>query len=339
MERANSTCLSVRLPWVFSDSSFERISRLFSGVRSSWLILARNSDLYLDVSASCSAFSSSSRLACSTSRFLASTCVVLHREQARLVFQLEVLLLQFVLLGPQQLFRLTQRLGLALQAVVGLLQLFLLRLELGGQELRLLEQAFGAHVRRDRVEHDADQFHELVQERLVRLAEPAERGELDHRVHVAFEQRRQHDHVERRRFAQAGADLHVIVRHVGQQDARLLVRALADQALAQAELVREMLAVVEGIARGKRQDRVAFLVAVGDVEHAVLRVHQRRQLREHHVRHGRKIALALQHAGEPREVGLQPVLLGVLLRLIAQIADHLVDVVFQRGHFAQALPR
>ena len=72
---ANSTCLPVRLPWVFSLSIFDRISRLFSGVRSSWLILARNSDLYFDVRASCSAFSSSAKRACSTSKFLASTCL------------------------------------------------------------------------------------------------------------------------------------------------------------------------------------------------------------------------------------------------------------------------
>ena len=43
--RANSTCLSLRLPSVFSVSSLARISRLLSGVRSSWLMLARNSDL------------------------------------------------------------------------------------------------------------------------------------------------------------------------------------------------------------------------------------------------------------------------------------------------------
>ncbi len=72
---ANSTCFSVRLPCALPASSLDRISRLFSGVRSSWLMLARNSDLYLDVSASCSAFSSRARLACSTSRFLASTWV------------------------------------------------------------------------------------------------------------------------------------------------------------------------------------------------------------------------------------------------------------------------
>lgn len=71
---ANSTCFSDRLPWVLSASSFDRMSSEFSGVRSSWLMLARNSDLYFEVSASCSALSSSAILACSTSRFLASTC-------------------------------------------------------------------------------------------------------------------------------------------------------------------------------------------------------------------------------------------------------------------------
>ena len=45
MVLANSTCLPVRLPSVFSASSRARISRLFSGVRSSWVMFARNSDL------------------------------------------------------------------------------------------------------------------------------------------------------------------------------------------------------------------------------------------------------------------------------------------------------
>ena len=43
--RANSICLSVRLSSGLSDSSLARISRLLSGVRSSWLMLARNSFL------------------------------------------------------------------------------------------------------------------------------------------------------------------------------------------------------------------------------------------------------------------------------------------------------
>ena len=44
--------------------------------------------------------------------------------------------------------------------------------------------------------------------------------------------------------------------------------------------------------------------------------------------------MPLQHAGEAREVRLQPVLLGVLARGVLEVADHLVDVVLQRGHLA-----
>jgi len=49
------------------------MSSELSGVRSSCDMFARNSDLYLEVSVSCSAFSSSDLLASSTSLFLAST--------------------------------------------------------------------------------------------------------------------------------------------------------------------------------------------------------------------------------------------------------------------------
>ncbi len=73
MVRANSICRGDRLPSGFSASWLARMSRLLSGVRSSWDMLARNSDLYLEVSASCSAFSSRARRACSTSLFLRST--------------------------------------------------------------------------------------------------------------------------------------------------------------------------------------------------------------------------------------------------------------------------
>ena len=67
------------------------------------------------------------------------------------------------------------------------------------QQLRLLEQALRAHGRGDRVEHDADRFHELVEEALVGLVELVERGELDHRLHFILEQRRKDVDVGRRR--------------------------------------------------------------------------------------------------------------------------------------------
>ena len=73
MVSAYFTCFWVRVPSVFSASICARMSRLLSGVRSSWLMLARNSLLYLEVSDNCSALSSSAALACSTSRFLVST--------------------------------------------------------------------------------------------------------------------------------------------------------------------------------------------------------------------------------------------------------------------------
>ena len=73
MVRANSTCFGVRLWSGFSLSCWPSTRMLFSGVRSSCDMLARNSDLYLEVSASSFAFSSRARRACSISWFLRST--------------------------------------------------------------------------------------------------------------------------------------------------------------------------------------------------------------------------------------------------------------------------
>ena len=83
-----------------------------------------------------------------------------------------------------------------------------------GQRLALLQQLFGPHGRRDGVQHDADALRELIEERQVDVAELLERGQLDHRLHFAFEQHRQHDDAERRRLAQARRDLDVILRDV-----------------------------------------------------------------------------------------------------------------------------
>ena len=94
---------------------------LFSGVRSSCDMLARNSDLYFEVSA--------------------SSVGLLFERAARLLDLLVLALDLGVLLG--ELLRLLREL------LVGLLQLALLRLQLGGELLRLLEQTFGLHRRLD----------------------------------------------------------------------------------------------------------------------------------------------------------------------------------------------
>ena len=116
---------------------------LLSGVRSSCDMLARNSDLYFEVSAS-------------------SRGLVLERT-TRLLDLLVLALYLGVLLG--ELLRLLPEL------LVGLLQLLLLGLELAGELLRLLQQPFGLHRRLDAVEHDADAGGELLEERQVRVGE------------------------------------------------------------------------------------------------------------------------------------------------------------------------
>ena len=99
------------------------------------------------------------------------------------------------------------------------------------------------------------------------------------------------------------------------------------------DLARQGLALALRVARQQLELRVAAAM-VRDVERGLLRVHQRRQLAQDQPGHRDQVAMALQHAGEPREVGLQPVLLGVLARGVLEVADHLVDVVLQRGHLA-----
>ena len=117
------------------------------------------------------------------------------------------------------------------------------RLQLLGERLRLLQQLLGPHVGGDRVEHDADALGQLVEEGQVDVAEAVERGQLDDRLDLALEQHRQDDDVERRGLAEAGADLDVVARHVGEQDALLLERALADQPLAELNRFGRLLAL------------------------------------------------------------------------------------------------
>ena len=125
--------------------------------------------MYFEVSASSLAFSSTAR--------------------ARL---LDFLVLAFhfhVLFG--------ELLGFLRQLLVGLLQFGLLRLQLGGQLLRLLQQAFGLHRGLNAVEHDADAGSQLLQKSQMRCGEYAERGQFDHGFHAVLEKNWQHDHAAR----------------------------------------------------------------------------------------------------------------------------------------------
>ena len=181
--RANSICLSVRLRSGLSDSSLERMSSELSGVRSSWLMFARNSLLYFEVSASSRACSSSALARELDLAVLQLDVAVLLAEQRRLLLQLLVGLAQLLLLGLQQLLGGLQRLRLLLELGVGAPQLLLLGLQLlrallqlARELLRLLEQLLGALVGDDRVEHDAERLGQLLEERLVDLGERRRSG-------------------------------------------------------------------------------------------------------------------------------------------------------------------
>ena len=137
---------------------------------------------------------------------------------------------------------------LLLQPLVGLGQLLLLALQLLGQRLRLFQQLLGAHTGGDGVEHNRDAFGQLIEEGQVNLAEPMERRQLNRRLDLAFEHHRQHHNIERRRLAQARADLDVIGRHLGEQNALLLQRALARQPFAQRKPAGQVLALTVCVA-------------------------------------------------------------------------------------------
>ncbi len=90
-----------------------------------------------------------------------------ERELLRLAFERLARLLDLPVLAFDFLVLLEELPRLFLQLLVGLLQLFLPALQLGGEGLRLFQQIFRARVRLDRVQHDADAFRELIEKRLV----------------------------------------------------------------------------------------------------------------------------------------------------------------------------
>ncbi len=164
MFRAKSTCLVDRLPAAFSASCWledeDRVERRAQLVRHVGQELG---------------------LVLRGERQLGG----LFLERAAGLLDLLVLALDLgVLLG--------ELLGLGGQLLVGLLQLGLPRLQLGGQLLRLLEQALGAHRRLDGVEHDADDC--VSCSRNVRWVgvKGWQRGQLDDRLGLALEQHGQH---------------------------------------------------------------------------------------------------------------------------------------------------
>ena len=256
-----------------------------------------------------------------------------ERELGGLLLDRAARLLDFLVLRLHLDVAVRELLRLLLELLVRLLQLALLSLQLGGELLRLFEQPLGLHGRLDGVQDDTDGRRELVEESELQIGESAEGGELDHRLHLALELHRQHDDVPRLCLEQSRSDRHHVVRHLGDENAPCVECALADETLAELEAVG-MAAFGAVRIGGEQLQRVLPIVGLDLIDDAMLRLDQRRELGKHEAADGHQIALALQHVGEAREVGLQPVLLGVLIGGEAQIADHGVDVVFELGDLA-----
>ena len=108
---------------------------------------------------------------------------------------------------------------------------------------------------------------ELVEEGDVNVAVSIERGQLDHRLDLFFKQNRQHQDVIGSRRAEAGTDLHVVGRHIGDENALLLQGALTDKALAGLEDVRDALTLAERVPTQQLQEWLSFSRIV-DVEDA-----------------------------------------------------------------------
>ena len=63
------------------------------------------------------------------------------------------------------------------------------------------------------------------------------------------------------RLTEPGVDPHVVAGHVGEQDPLLLLGALADQAFAEPERGREVLALLVAVARLELEHRLAAVIA------------------------------------------------------------------------------
>ena len=145
----------------------DRISRLLSGVRSSCDMLARNSDLYCEVSASCSAFSSSA------ARQLDLAVLELDLgASARRAGAPSPPAARWSCCSSSCCSSGAPRTSAALSACCSRRSLVFCSSSCwlcssAVSDCDCLQQVLGPHVRRDGVQHDADRLGELVEEGLV----------------------------------------------------------------------------------------------------------------------------------------------------------------------------
>jgi PAS domain S-box-containing protein len=183
--------------------------------------------------------------------------LVLRRESELrgLFFQFLLGQLDFAILPFDFLVLPRQQARFRFKLFVGLLQFLLAALKFARQRLRLLEELLGAHVRLDRIEHDADRFRQLIKERLCNGVDFLERSEFDDRFDLAFEEHRQDNDVTRRGLAEARRDVDVIFRYIHQQDRLAFHGALPDKPFAELDAIAGALSSAEAVARRHLQRR------------------------------------------------------------------------------------
>ena len=181
-----------------------------------------------------------------------------ERQLLRLVLEFLPCLFHLAVLALHLVVLLREQVGFFLQFLVRLLEFLLAGLKLLSERLRLGEQVFRAHVRLDGVEDDADGFGQLVEQRKVRGVEALERRKLEHALDLAFEDERQDEHAAGRCFAEAGGNADVVGRQVVEDDLAFFKRALADDALAEADLRADLVVAVRGEAGQQGQARMVF---------------------------------------------------------------------------------
>ncbi len=341
---ANSICFSVRFCSGFSASSLERISSEFSGVRSSWLMFARNSDLYFELIASWAACPSRSARArsisafwismsrfwtLSSSAFSCSSSLVCWSSSCWVCSSSSEARSDCVCCSSSELERLSSCCW-----------------DCSSSDWDCSSSA-----------SDWDCSSSSSVRRLAMIAfstTPSVSASCSRKAWLTSENSRSEASSTTAMtcssnrigmtmmffgcgVAEARGDLDVVRRRVGDEDALALERRLADERLAELEAVGDGLSLLVAVARDEAQLGVGAVVGLGEEEGAVLRRDERRDLGHDHPRHRREVALALHEPGDPREVRVQPVLLGVLLRRPAQVGDHLVDRVRQLGDLALGL--
>ena len=225
------------------------------------------------------------------------------------------------------------------QGLLPVLQLLGTLAQLLGQLLRLLQQPLGLGVDADGVDAGRDHLGDLVQEVLLDLREGLEGGQLDDAEDLPLEEHRQHEHVRRRRLAQARGDLQVAGRHVSTWMVRFSSAAVPIRPSPGRKDVgigppssRNSRASAARTSRPRPPPVPTSLRRAGrqrEEEGAVLRGDHRRQLAHDQRRHVLEVPAALHQAGDPREVALEPVLLLVGEGGVPQVRDHRVDVVLE----------